>query len=584
MTRSLLATYSWLALPGALALSGCGADATPTSDAATQDVGATPDLPTATDVPAVDAGAPDDVAADAPPRTDTPIAHDVPVIPDVPDVPDVPVVADAPTAPDVPVVADVPRDAPVQTAPNANCAAATRLAGTAHLAAENLARALGTPTTANCGAGDRLYYAVTVPAASSILVTVTPTGAPAWDPYLRVLDVCMDSFPLCSRVASYAGAGAPEHLRYVNTYSSGTTGLPVDHDVIISVGTVSGAGAFDLDVRVDPPDANATCAGALALPTDGSVIHADLGHGRSTGYLCLGGLTGVPTLYYQAMVPPGSELIATMTPTGTPPYGAELFSYETCPGTCSARVHTGSDGAPEAIVVANNGAVAQAVHIGASASASTPLGTFDLTGLVAPQFYVTSSITAACDTVPSVGHYTSPNGATTVGALPFPFSLYGDPVGGYGISANGFMQLLTTSTGTITPTPINRAIPLPETPNGLVAPFWDALAPRATFGSDLRAGVVGTAPARRFVVEWSDWGLVEDPTARLRFQAKLFEATQVIELHYCSLAMGTMTDLQTGRHATVGVENVAGTRAVLIGANNRRVVMSGGGFRMSPRR
>ncbi len=78
-------------------------------------------------------------------------------------------------------------------------------------------------------------------------------------------------------------------------------------------------------------------------------------------------------------------------------------------------------------------------------------------------------------------------------------------------------------------------------------------------------------------------GLVEEPTARLRFQAKLFETSQVIELHYRSLAMGTMTDLQVGRHATIGVENLAGARAVLVGTNNRRVVTSGSALRLTLR-
>jgi hypothetical protein len=569
-----------------------GAACSSDGGAAPEDAASPLDAPTVMDV---QPDAPSDDTADAPPRLDAPVARDVPVVDapvvdapvvDVPvvDVPvvDVPVV-DAPVV-DAPVV-DVPVvDVPIATATNADCAMATRLPGTSRLAGEDLSLARGAPSTANCGSGDRLFYAVTVPPASSILVTVTPRGAPGWDPYVRVLDACMDSFPLCSRVAAYAGVGAPEVLRYVNAYSSGTTGMPVAHDVIVVVGASGGAtGRFDLDVQVAPPDANATCAGALPLPTDGSSINADLRHGGSTGFLCLGGLTGAPTLYYQATVPPGSELTATMTPTGAPPFGVELFSYTTCPSTCAARVDTGAEGAAEALVVPNNGTTPQTIAIGASADTSSPLGTFSLTGLVAPQFYVTSSLSAACDAVPSVGHFTSPNRVTAAQALPFPFTLFGEAVAGYGLSSNGFMQLLPGATGAVSATPINRALPLTETPNGIVAPFWDALATRPTFGSDLRAGVLGTAPNRRFVVEWADWGLVEDPTARLRFQAKLFEGSQVIEMHYCSLAMGTMTDLQTGRHATIGVENLAGTRAVLVGANNRRVVASGSAIRLTPR-
>lgn len=557
-------------------------DATPPADTIAAEAGADagPD-----DVPVVEDVADDTtVSPDAPITRDVPPARDVPPTRDVPPAIDVPPPRDVPETPDVPAV-DAPRDAPTTVAPNANCAMATSLPGTARLTGENLAHARGTPRTAPCGGGDRLFYAVTVPAASSILVTVTPTGAPGWDPYVRVIDACMDGLPLCSRVAASAGGGAPERLRYVNTYSSGTTGLPVAHDVIIDVGASGSAdGTFDLDVLVEPPDPNAVCSGALPLPTDGSSVTADLGHGQATGTLCMGGLTGVPTLYYRATVPPGSELIATMTPTGTPPSDVELFAYTACATTCTGRVDTGGPGAAEAIVVPNNGTTAQTVFLGASADGSSPLGPFTLAGLVAPQGYATASIPASCDgALPSVGRYTTPNQVVAVQALPIPFNFYGAPVGGYGLSTNGFMQLLPGATGTVAATPINRTFPLAEAPNGVIAPFWDALAPRPTFGSGLRAGVVGTAPNRRFVVEWDTWGLIEDPTAQLRFQAKLFEGTQVIELHYCSLTMGTMTDLQTGRHATIGIENAAGTRGVLIGANNRRVVTSGGAIRMTPR-
>jgi hypothetical protein len=479
---------------------------------------------------------------------------------------------------------DVPTDMPVATAAHANCAMATRLAGTSRLMGENLSLARGTPASANCGAGDRLFYTITVPAASSIVITVTPTGAPAWNPTIRVLDACMETSPFCGRFADYTGTGAPERMRFVNQYSSGATGMPIARDMIIAIGANGTAmGTFDLEVRVDPPAPNATCAGALPLPIDGSAITADIGNGQATGTLCAGGLTGVPALYYQATVPPGSELTATMTPTGTPAFGAELFSYTGCSPTCFTRVHTGDDGAAESIVVANNGTTPQVFTIGASSNASLPLGTFSLTGLVAPQFYALSSFSASCESVPSVGTYMSPNRVTAAQVLPIPFTLFGAAVGAFALSTNGFMQLLPMADGTLDATPLNRAIPLPEAPNGIVAPFWDALAPRATFGSSLRAGVLGTAPNRRFVVEWNDWGLVEDPTARLRFQAKLFETTRVIELHYCSLAMGTMTEPYQGRRATVGIENLTGTRAVLLGANVRRVVMNGGAFRLTPR-
>jgi hypothetical protein len=41
-------------------------------------------------------------------------------------------------------------------------------------------------------------------------------------------------------------------------------------------------------------------------------------------------------------------------------------------------------------------------------------------------------------------------------------------------------------------------------------------------------------------------------------QAKLFETTGVIELHYCTLTPGAMAPLVTGSSATIGIESPDG--------------------------
>ena len=101
--------------------------------------------------------------------------------------------------------------------------------------------------------------------------------------------------------------------------------------------------------------------------------------------------------------------------------------------------------------------------------------------------------------------------------------------------------------------------------NNIVATFWDDLNTNAM--STARAEVLGSAGSRRFVIEWGGYGFYSAGsigTERLTFQAKLFEGTNVIELHYCTLAAngGTAGDV-TGVASTIGVENATGSEAIV---------------------
>jgi hypothetical protein len=61
---------------------------------------------------------------------------------------------------------------------------------------------------------------------------------------------------------------------------------------------------------------------------------------------------------------------------------------------------------------------------------------------------------------------------------------------------------------------------------------------------------VGTAPDRRFVVEWRDVAFFGDPEARLSVQVVLFERGDV-EVSYRDIAP---TDIERGAGATIGLE------------------------------
>ncbi|MEW5741494.1 MAG: hypothetical protein AB1938_21420 [Myxococcota bacterium] len=96
----------------------------------------------------------------------------------------------------------------------------------------------------------------------------------------------------------------------------------------------------------------------------------------------------------------------------------------------------------------------------------------------------------------------------------------------------------------------------------------------------------GSAPNRVFTVEWFDFAFSvggAPGVERLRFQAKLFETSNVVELHDCALlANGGSADLVSGASATVGLENAAGTDAVRHSFNTPGSVVSGGALRFTP--
>jgi hypothetical protein len=127
---------------------------------------------------------------------------------------------------------------------------------------------------------------------------------------------------------------------------------------------------------------------------------------------------------------------------------------------------------------------------------------------------------------------------------------------------------------------VNVAMPNNRAPNGLVAPFWDDLAP-VDETSDVRVATLGRAPARRLVVQWTNWQVIGDTASRLVFQTKLFEGTNVIEHHYCAATPARALPL--GASATIGVESLDGASAVGIAHNRFNAVDPANAYRLAPR-
>jgi hypothetical protein len=169
-------------------------------------------------------------------------------------------------------------------------------------------------------------------------------------------------------------------------------------------------------------------------------------------------------------------------------------------------------------------------------------------------------------------------------ALPFDFSLFGTVWNEVGISSNGYLQFAPPPALNDLRAATNRPIPDPRAPNELIAVFWDDLAPPAPpAGSHVLVFPVDASPRQGFAVHWSDWSFfgVTNPPARLEFQAVLWDDGG-IDLHYCRLEDSQNPTRATGASATVGIEDVTGTRGLQHSFNQAGAVSTTTGIRYTP--
>ena len=180
--------------------------------------------------------------------------------------------------------------------------------------------------------------------------------------------------------------------------------------------------------------------------------------------------------------------------------------------------------------------------------------------------------------VPAFGN----DGYATV-PVGFDFSYGGRTFNQATISANGYM----TFDGRVFENQLNPSaladnflIPLSDEedwaayrrPNWFLAPFWDDLNPSARVDSAMFAQTFGSAPNRRFVVEWYRVPIqAANSSTELTFQVILEEATGQIVYQYKDLK-GPGSD---GSSATLGLEYNDGYTGVLQSYNQRGAIKSG---------
>lgn len=477
---------------------------------------------------------------------------------------------------------DLSASAATSFAAGATCTTALLLTPGTPRTAQDLTPAFQ-PGAALCLSGftqGQLYYILRVPSRQRGTVTVTPRASPAMAPVVRVLRGACASTSCESN--TQAPAGTPTSVSYDNPDASSI-------DVIVTVTNALGAGGlFDIASTTAAIPAGSTCPTPAVLSTAATATGNTLTGTRAGAELCEPTATG-PQLYYQLAIPAGQRGTVTVTPTGTPLWRPLIRVLDNClAATCRLAVTAPSVGEVARASVDNNGAAAATVTFAVTGSGSPMGGAATVSAALSPATpapYAQTTIPVACDAVGTATLVAPADGwdddtATDVTPLPFNVTYFGAAATHYSVSSNGYLQLWPSAAGEAAITERNVAFPTVGQPDGTVAPFWDDLIPFDET-TDVRVAALGTAPRRRFVVQWTRWQVVGDTASDLTFQAKLFEGTNVVEFHYCTVTPARTLPL--GAAASIGLESLDGRDGVTTALNRLNAVDPTNAFRYTPR-
>ncbi len=166
--------------------------------------------------------------------------------------------------------------------------------------------------------------------------------------------------------------------------------------------------------------------------------------------------------------------------------------------------------------------------------------------------------------------------------IPFTFRFYGNTFNAVNISTNGWVGLGGSNSTT---TGLGFVLPNAIAPNNVIHAITSNLTFAATYNAVQNDAVlqyfeVGSAPNRKFVIDYSNLKFVAGPVAsRANVQVILYETSNIVEIHTTSCTNTTVAKAQ-------GVENSTGTvAAVSTGRNNTAnwaVPVGGNAYRFTP--
>ncbi|MCA2981488.1 MAG: hypothetical protein INH37_24705, partial [Myxococcaceae bacterium] len=450
-------------------------------------------------------------------------------------------------------------------------------------------------------------YSLPVPDGQRLTARLTPTFDVTLNAVIGGSTSCGTLGPTGQTQGITCVAGSDELNSPLNpgvelvTFANATGAM---QSVLLLVDSASpSAGRFDLTTTVSaflPGDVCSDSLPAITASRSSSETLAGFSndYGRSTPTCAL---AFREDRVYRVTIPPSSRLTAATSSTADLRLSVVEGPASNCrPLTaCLASVNSfvGSCGGwcVEEFSFDNAGSTARDVFLVVDRSDSSGDPAFQLAIDFAPlpvtPRYVKMTTPQACDALTGAAtplpQVLQDDGSTPFASLPFPFTFYGSPVTTYSVSSNGLVGFDTATTGAVEAFVVRSGMPSISAPNNLAAVFWDNLT-NVPGLSTARAQVFGSPGSRRFVVEWANFGL-STPTApfvgpeRLTFQLKVYEGTNVVELHYCALnANGGSASRVTGQLATVGLEGAAGLSAVVHSVQTSSAVNTSTALRFTP--
>lgn len=468
---------------------------------------------------------------------------------------------------------------------NASCDMAQVLTANTPVTAQTLTD-VGVPGVCAPGTtpGGQRFYTVMVPA-TTVATFVLTRATGSWTPVLRVLDQCSST----SCIASVSSSSSPVTLNF-NNLGATPQGVVLTVAASASDATVT---PYDLVMNTAPYVAGQACEQPIAVAAGATLAAQNAATGRTASGACLTSSANGGQLFYSVTLAAGANATVRAVPAGAmAAWTPTLRLINACDATACRDSNTAAASGGAAALTLRNGATGTQAFLLSVSGTSATAGTFNLEvgpATVPAVGYTREAIAAVCDdmttgaAVPSTatGGAYSDDSTSAIADLPFSVPFFGEARTRFSVNSNGLLSLYAAAGGSTTTAYSNTFIPTPETPNGFVAALWDDLLPVASTAA-VRSATFGTGSARRFVVQWSDFRFASpDDAVRLRFQAKLFETTGVIEIHYCDLTASNAR--ASGATATIGVENGDGTLGTQVSNNTAGAATTGSGYRLTPR-
>ncbi len=428
--------------------------------------------------------------------------------------------------------------------------------------------------TGTCGGAGQpdVAYRFVVPAGVNQRATVVVSNAAGFDPVVFARSAtCTGTQQDCSQ---YEG-GASETLDLTDL-APGTYFVWVD-----AAAAVSGAGTFDIRMTLSPRVArpgNDLCTAATLLAPATNVTGSTVGASSDRKPLCSTPFDSRDTVHRIDTTAGGAQaVLVSVTPT-TPASWPVVATLDNavCPATMELSCsNAGFD--TRYINRPNLPGGTYNIYVDGVAGAS---GDYSVRYDTRPQ-----DLTFGYWRVDTTGTYVPLTGGTVVPGfvtglsasdelswpvnLPFAFDFYGTTHNLVNISANMY---LTFGTVPADANSYQNDCPLNATaPNDTIALFWDdGYAPSTAPVAELATKTEGSAPNRRFIIEYKNWDFVyltgpgnpNPQNARVTQQAILYENGD-IEMRYGPRTAGAAQDCGVNRHqgcgATIGLENGAGT-------------------------